>query len=316
MIRERVPEGWRARASRLEKRRRRRRAERSFRRGPLAVASEYRHVLASRLDRLVQVDQPLVLITQAQRSGGTLLLRLLDGHPQCHVVPLQMRGIDEALKYPLGDAAKAWAAFYDPKLTERFRAGYRQRKRDVLRDEEVFSFLLPPGLQRAIYDTCARRLAEPGNRELLACYLTSYFNAWLDYRNLHGATKRWVVGFEPGIARGAARRARFPALHPDGRVVSIVRDPWSWYASARRWEARWRDREAALDHWCRVAVGTIKWRKKAGDRLRVLAFEDLLLRPEETVRNLAGWLGIEFSPELLEPTSTGCRSPRTRASAT
>ena len=251
------------------------------------------------------MEQPLVLITQVQRSGGTLLLRLLDGHPQCHVAPFQLRGIDEALKFRLGDPEKAWQAFYDPKLAERFRVGYRQRKRDLLQDTEVFSFLQPPGLQRAIYDACAAKLDEPGNRELLGCYLTSYFNAWLDYRNLHGESHRWVVGFEPAVARGGARRARFPALHPDARIVSIVRDPWSWYASARRWEARWRDREYALDHWCRVAVGTIKWRKKAGDRLRVVAFEDLLLHTEETVRNLAGWLDIEPVPELLEPTFNG-----------
>lgn len=303
---ERPPEPWRSRLSGLANRRRRRRTTRSFRLGPLAVAAEYRHLLEARLEGVVPVDQPLVLITQAQRSGGTLLLRLLDGHPECHVVPFQMRGVDEALKYPLGDAERAWAAFYDPKLAERFRSGYRQRKRDVLREEERFSFLLPPGLQRAVFDELVGRLDRPpGNRELLRCYLTAYLNAWLDNRNLRGETKRWVVGFEPGVARGAARRARFPALHPDGRVISIVRDPWSWYASARRWEERWQNREQAIDHWCRVAVGTIKWRKKALGRLCILSFEDLLLRPEETVRNLAGWLGIEVVPGLLEPTFNG-----------
>ena len=58
----------------------------------------------------VTVDQPLFLITQAQRSGGTLLLRLLDGHPELHVVPFQLRGIDQAAKRMPGTAAEAWAA--------------------------------------------------------------------------------------------------------------------------------------------------------------------------------------------------------------
>jgi hypothetical protein len=89
--------------------------------------------------------------------------------------------------------------------------------------------------------------------------------------------------------------------------VSIVRDPWSWFASARRWEPRWQDREQALDYWCRVARGTIKWRKDA--KLRVVSFEDLLLHTEETVRGLARWLRIKFRAELLEPTFNGLPIP-------
>src|SRR5204863_7219947 len=41
--------------------------------------------LQQRRENVVEVDQPLALISQAQRSGGTLLVRLFDGHPQCHV---------------------------------------------------------------------------------------------------------------------------------------------------------------------------------------------------------------------------------------
>ncbi len=259
-----------------------------------------------RLSRLVPVDQPLFLISQAQRSGGTLLLRLLDGHPECHVAPFQLRSIDEVAKRRPSDAVEAWEALYDPKLTERFQRGHRQRKHDVLDDEEVFPFQLQPKLQREIYEACAGRTGNPGPRYFLDCYFTSYFNAWLDYRNLRSGPKRWVIGFEPGIARSMRRRAAVRHLYPDGKVVSIVRDPWSWYASARRWEGRWSDRERALDHWCSVAKGTLKWRRQStGAGVRVLSFEDLLTKTEETVRKLAEWLELEFRPDLLVPTFNG-----------
>jgi hypothetical protein len=84
-----------------------------------------------------------------------------------------------------------------------------------------------------------------------------------------------------------------------------MRDPWSWYASARRWEPRWRDREYALDHWCRAARGTLKWRKQTKGSFFILSFEDLLSRTEETMRRLAAWLEIEYVPELLVPTFNG-----------
>jgi Sulfotransferase family len=269
---------------------------------PAAGAALVHH---SRLRRPIRVDQPLLLITQAQRSGGTLLLRLLDGHPQCHVVPFQLRGLDQAAKQLPSRPNEAWASLHDPKLATRFQRGHRQRKHDVLDHDEVFPFRLPPHLQRIVFDACARRAGGSDARTLVDCYFTSYFNAWLDYRNLETGTKRWLVGFEPGVARSFRRRGAIQALYPDGKVVSIVRDPWSWYASARRWEPRWHDRERALDHWCSVGGGTLKWRRQAPRQVRVLAFDDLLARTEQTVRRLADWLEIEFRPELLQPTFNG-----------
>jgi Sulfotransferase family len=261
-------------------------------------------VPTTRLRELVRVDQPLVLITQVQRSGGTLLQRLLDGHPQCHVLPFQFRGVDGAIKRAVSDPQEAWTALYDAKLADRFRQGYRQRKHDVLRDEEVFRFTLRPDLQRAIYDECTSRLEEPATRDLVACYLTAYFNAWLDYGGLSGE-KRWVVAFEPGVSGGSARRAHLSRLYPDGRIISIVRDPWSWYASARRWEPRWRNRTDAVEHWCRVSKGALKWRKHTSPAFLTLSFNDLLGRTEETIRRVAAWLQIDYVPDLLVPTFNG-----------
>jgi Sulfotransferase family len=258
-------------------------------------------------DHVVRVDQPLFLISQAQRSGGTLLLRLLDGHPECNVIPFQLRGLDAAAKQPPSNLDEAWKAFYDPKLARRYEAGHRQRKGDVLRDEETFPFELQPDLQRAIFAACASD-REPTLRNLFDCYFTSYFTAWLDYENLSTGEKRWVVGFEPGVARSLSRRTAVRSIYPDGRVVSILRDPWSWYASARRWEPRWAELEPALDHWCRVAKGTLKWRRHQGKQkreVRVVTFESLLVETEETMRRIAGWIGIEFRPELTQPTFNG-----------
>jgi hypothetical protein len=254
--------------------------------------------------RVVRVDQPLVLITQAQRSGGTLVQRLLDGHPQCHVFPFQFRGIDRAIRDGVAEPLEAWRALYNSKLVARSRHGHRQQKHGVLDDENVFPFRLPPDLHRALYDECVGGLEQPGTRSLIECYLTAFFNAWLDYENLAG-NKRWVLAFEPGVSRGAARRTRVRDLYPDGRLISVVRDPWSWYASASRWEPRWRDRDRAIEHWCRVADGIRSWKRSLGTDLRLIRFDDLLLHTETTMRSLAEWLEIEFAPSLLRPTFNG-----------
>jgi Sulfotransferase family len=258
-------------------------------------------------DTIVRIQQPLFLISQAQRSGGTLLLRLLDGHPECHVVPFQLRGLDEAAKRPPTTLGEAWRTLWDPKLARRYEAGHRQRKNEVLDDPETFSFELEPERQKKIFDACVSAVAAPTLRDFFDCYFTSYFNGWRDYTNLEGE-KRWVVGFEPAVARSLARRTAVRRIYPDGRVISVVRDPWSWYASARRWEPRWADREAAVGHWCKVAGGTLKWRRHQGKQkreVRVVTFESLLSETEETMRRIAGWLRIEFHQELTVPTFNG-----------
>src|SRR5919198_369926 len=48
---------------------------------------EYEALCRARLRHLVEVREPLVLVSQIQRSGGTLLSQLFDGHPQCHAHP-------------------------------------------------------------------------------------------------------------------------------------------------------------------------------------------------------------------------------------
>ena len=45
------------------------------------------------------------------------------------------------------------------------------------------------------------------------------------------------------------RVERFFAAYPDGLLVSIVRDPRGWYASARRHRKYYADLEEALGLW-------------------------------------------------------------------
>src|SRR5437899_10673014 len=53
---------------------------------PDPILEAYRTILNGRLQYLIPVDRPIVLITQVPRSGGSLLMRLFDGHPECHTM--------------------------------------------------------------------------------------------------------------------------------------------------------------------------------------------------------------------------------------
>ena len=93
-------------------------------------------VVNGRRAHLVGVDQPLVLVSQIPRSGGTLLMRLLDGHPQCHTVPHEY-GIRWPKESVLGASAeRAWEAMTDRKLRRYFESRYSQSHSKLSGTEE------------------------------------------------------------------------------------------------------------------------------------------------------------------------------------
>ena len=264
---------------------------------------EYTTLLSTLAHPIVRVDQPLVLITQAPRSGGTLLMRLFDGHPQCYAIPHELATLlPAALPLPR-DAAAAWRLLDHPMHGTWFTGGLRAGKGSLSDDRTRHRFLLPPLLQRRLFEL---RLAEERpdtDRGVIDCYLTSYFNAWLD----HGrpSEPRIVTGFEPSAIVHSQRLRCFHELYPDGRLVSVVRDPKSWIVSAARRNTRYRDRTVAIATWRDAVESALTLREQRPDAVAIVPFEALVGETETAVRALAGFLGIEFGDELLTPTFNG-----------
>jgi hypothetical protein len=261
---------------------------------------EYTMLLATLAYRVVPVDQPLVLITQAPRSGGTLLMRLFDGHPQCHAIPHELATLlPAALPLPR-DADGAWKHLDHPMHATWFTGGLRAGKGSLSDDRTRHRFLIPPVLQRRLFE---QRLAEKqpdSDRGVMDCYLTSYFNAWLDYRR--PTEPRIVTGFEPSAIAQAQRLRCFHELYPDGRLVSVVRDPRSWIVSAARRNTRYQDRAVAIATWRDAVEAALALRGQRPDSVAIVPFEALVGRTEAAMRALAGFLGIDFTDDLLAPT--------------
>lgn len=107
---------------------------------------------------------------------------------------------------------------------------------------------------------------------------------------------------------------------PGARVIHMVRDPRGVYVSElrrRRTEAvttpyRQLRRFGALFSgwvllqttalWLEGALRDARYRRRYGARYRLVRFEDLVQRPESTVRSICDFLGIEFEPAMLRQT--------------
>jgi len=276
------------------------------------MAAGIAQALRLRRENVVAVDQPLALICQAQRSGGTLLARLFDGHPQCHAHPHELHiGDSRPHTWPalaLDESPERWfAKLQEEKLGELFGKGKSSIPLKAAiedPDKSFYPFILPPTFQRQLFlDEVERRSPIRSEREILDCYMASLFNAWLDNQNLHGAEKRWVVAFSPRRAWGEGLDKLFE-LYPDGRLISILRDPLSWYSSAQGRD-RGADPDKLLEHWRRSVQEILEADRRYGDRVCVVRFDELVLDTEAAMRRLADFLGIDFDPSLTSPTFNG-----------
>jgi len=265
-------------------------------------------LLERRLSTAIPVDQPLVLVSQVQRSGGTLLSQLFDGHPQLHAHPYELKLGKPKEVWPrldLGGGPETWwKTLYEFDVRRLFDQGYE--KYSAGGASETFPFLLPLQFQRRLFLRLAEQRAIRSERDVLDVYFTSYFNAWLDNQNLYAGPKRAITGFTPRLVADRAQVDAFFAAYPDGRLVSLVREPSSWLASALRHHPEgYADIDEALGVWRASTNAALEARSQLGDRVFVCTYERLVQSTGDVMRELALLIGIDFLPTLLEPTFNG-----------
>jgi hypothetical protein len=271
----------------------------------LGEAEEYAALVRQRLEHVVPVREPLVLVSQVQRSGGTLLSQLFDGHPEIHAHPHELKiGYPREANWPcidLADPAATFERLFEKKALTHFQSGYRKpgaKEDETVGEHDVFPFVFLPRLQKAIFD--AQAAGARTERDVLDAYFTSYFNAWLDNQNLNAGPKKAVTAFTPRLAMDPDNRDRFFAAYPDGALISIVREPQSWWASAARYSPRrFPDVETGLALWRASAEAALD------DRVVHVTYERLVSETEEVMARVAERIGISSSPVLLVPTFNG-----------
>ena len=263
------------------------------------------HSIARRLISSYQpVRSPLIMISQVERSGGSLMAQLLDGHPELLAHPHELKiGYPEKLNWPPTGL---------PKLDEQFRVlfefdtiGFCEKGYTKGRHKEnCQNFFLIPYIQREIFREALQESNGKTSRDVLNAYFTSYFNAWLNMRNRIDQAK-FVTGFVPMMAADKGNMDEFWRTYPDGYLISILRSPLSWHPSFVRLKAETPE-FSAIDvtaaRWSQSTEAMFRERERNKNRVIVLKFDDLVNNTEATMRVVCGRIGLEFHPSLVSPT--------------
>jgi hypothetical protein len=255
------------------------------------------------LEHVFPVTSPLALISQIQGAGGSFLNQLFDGHPDLHTHPHQlMIGYPEKHHWPridLNDRPENWFGILFEDIVSKYnQEGYVKGKAD----KETFPFVFIPALQRKIFLDYIHSVQSITARDVFNGYLTSYFGAWLNNQNYNGQ-KKFITAFSPRLAIIKENVDLFFETYPDGRLISLIRDPQNWLPFARiHWPEKYEDVSLAVNQWNECAQAMLWNKEKYGDSVCLLRFEDLLSKTEAVMRYLADFLGIAFDDILLVPT--------------
>jgi len=251
------------------------------------------------------VTLPVALISQIQRSGGSLLSQLFDGHPELHAHPYELKtGYPKKYLWPkidLNDRPEHWfEVLFEDNVIKDFREGYKKGPKY----DTTFPFIFLPSLQRKLFMQSVDSGKVVTLRDIFDAYMTSYFSAWINNQNRSG-DKKFITAFTPRLTMMEDNMESFFSVYPDGRLISIVRDPRNWFPSACRHKIKkkkYQDITSALMQWKKSARAMLRDKERYGDRVCIIRFEDLINTTESVMRYLADFLGIAFDGVLLVPT--------------
>ncbi len=243
----------------------------------------------------LRFDERACFIAGAAKSGTTLLVSLLDSHPELLVMPQ--------------DTA------YFPTVLTKYGVRGRRAQFDYLTKESwtnvLFGFQAMRGRQdyaefpkKKFLETFERIAFDPTNeeRDLLVLMMEAYAEV------LHvplDRVKRWVE-------KTPANRNYIPEIFnrfPKGKLLLTMRDPRALLAAQIALEHTRQTRRFSVyyvvAHWRAAAKLARKIRRKEIPGL-VVCYEDLALDPRTSMQEVCDYLDIIINPEIvLNPTKVG-----------
>ncbi len=241
-------------------------------------------------------DQRACFVAGQAKSGTTLLVALLDNHPELLVLPEE-------------------TAYFPTVLT---KYGKRSRR-------EQFDYLTKDSLSNVVfggpckwgkrdysyfptkkfYDLFEKLAFDPANakRDLLILMLEAY--ATTIGRSVE-SVRRWVEKTPANRRYLPEIRARFP----DARILLTMRDPRAILAAQIALEQTRQLRRFSIyyciSHWRESAVLALRALQEGDATSMVIPYEKLVLETETLMAKVCSFLGVSFNPEIvLTPTKVG-----------
>lgn len=257
---------------------------------------------------------PLILITQLHRSGGTLFSQLLDGHSAIQAHPHELFiGKPEKWDWPmlgdqLADPDRVFASLQEDKIAAIGAGGLfiKPGSNKAAKGQEV-PFTYSVDCHRELFISLYQQAIATSQRLAIQLYLDTFFLAWPEYKA--SGRERYVSCFLPHIVMHDASMQRLYADYPDLILVNLIRRPDTWLASLVN--------HISLDlgNPQQVLKNLERWRLSVKKILGLQAnpsvhsfstsYEALVSDPRLEMQRFCAFAGLSFEPVMLLPTVGG-----------
>ena len=240
---------------------------------------------------------PLILISQIQRSGGTLCLRLFDGHTKILSYPDELK---------ISTPKWKWKQFNRLYVQYNSIGNYAKKKiytkEDNAKWNKYYNFEFDIDKQRLLFNYFSK-LNSKNDRHKLNSYFSSFFHSFKNYKdNKSLFRKKYITAFCPRLNISKLSMGKFFKIYSDGFFITIIRHPENWFASAKLHAKKYSKVKNALKMWENSTNASIELKKQFPDRVILVHFEDLVKKPKKIMQKICKIIDIKYEKILTIPT--------------
>lgn len=243
--------------------------------------------VSSMIDHLA--DYP-VFICGSMKSGTSLMVQLLDGHPDLHVMPGDSRSTEQRERWDHEETVAI--------------TSYGLGRMINPTGKEPFWFIGPHLEELGLFVQTLRLLLKRPDLDVFQCIMLAALTA--QRTSDDGRTKRlWIEKTPHNELYTDEIRRRFP----NARFIHMIRDPLHNISSIKRF-ASFRDYENDVLHHAlntqRLLRAARSNRERYGEEgYHLVRYEDLVESPRHELTRVCDFLGIPFTDSLSSPTQRG-----------
>ena len=220
------------------------------------------------------------------RSGGTLLVSMLDAHPE---IAMSYELYPDLLKFDLGDS------LFIQKLAKKVEQTSSMRSAAELETENWRKFVL----------RCPRGGIEKSE---FAQLLREHVNAGQDFSNERNrllfvarcaklkmskeGKKRWGI-------KCTSNFNEYMSIWPDTKFLFMVRDGRDMLASQMKVGSFNTTADIFSQNWIRYIDTFQKFKKKYSGQAFEVIYEKLVLNPESSLETICKFIGVEYSQSMI-----------------
>jgi hypothetical protein len=235
------------------------------------------------------------------KSGTTLLISLLDNHPQLIVLPEETFYLE---KWPQNRVLNNFEAKLSNLLENTDLCILALNHFEPQRDCESADARHYANFDYHRFVELAKKAAGQlwMNDSLLFSEMVRAYGAVLgvDWQNC----VRWVEK----STSNEVRKRELDALFPDAKVIQMLRDPRAVFASRKSRQVKhggsYTKAHRLLREWNRSSREIPRLRREPS-RFLIIRYEDLTLNPRGLLETICQFGGFEFCNSMLEPTRAG-----------